>query len=539
MNRIYSIILYSLTAILLVGCAEGDDLETGDNRLPNPDEFISVAITRAGGDDDGWMLLPLPGQQAPTVKRDGKDYEVPRNIGIFGYYVDANVEHVTNSPRAIVFDNDILEAYSEANKYPGKDDVNVSEDPEVREKRKQDIFDKTDADFNAGVGERQPDGTIKYKNGIIENEKGEIIYEPSDNNTNAGMDAGNGGSSSPARPQYITRAVTRSNAEYDDENDKYFYGYHNQYWAAEDYMFYAYAPASRNASFGVESDGTINGRFVWDKIPCVSTTDYVVAREEVWRKNKTQLPDRSRIHFDGMQHLMSRIRLYFAVHPDFDKIRKVVVTQASLSFQEEGFKKVYTFSNERNVLQAVDGKELPWHDKVNGNWKWTADPQYVYNPRYNRAFYNSWVEAPPSDMVCYQTRNSTTSKLGKLLFPLDKVSYPADKGWSQDNLFTDFYVVPFKDNKTNSLTLHVEYIIYDINVDDPLGTTGKETVDGHEMRLFRKEHLLRECKRQSTITFKSPMKFESGVSHALRILINPDYIYVLSDHDEPADLIIK
>ncbi len=523
----------------MVGCSDTVDLQPESNGLPDPDEFISVAMTRASGDEGGWMLLPLPGQKPLTVNRDGKDYEVPRNIGIFGYYVDASVEHVTSSPRAVVFDNDILEAYSAGDIYPGKDDGNISQDREEQERRRQEIFDKADADFNAGVGERQPDGTIKYRNGIIEDGQGKIIYDPAEDDNTPGTDAGDGGTGSPVKPQFLVRGVTRADAEYDDDNDKYFYGYNYQRWAAEDYMFYAYAPASRNASFGVESDGTINGRFTWEKIPCVSTTDYVVAREEVWRKNKTQLPDRSRIHFDGMQHLMSRIRLYFAVHPDFDKIRKVVVTQASISLQEEGFKKVYTFCNERNMVDGIDGVEVPWHDRVNGKWKWTADPQYVYNPRYNRAFYNSWVEAPPSDMVCYQTRNSAVSRLGKLLFPLDKDTYPTDNGWSHDNIFTDFYIVPFEDNKTNSLTLHVEYMIYDINADDEMGVDDKEMVEGHEMRLFRKEHLLRECKRESTITFTSPMKFESGASHALRIMINPDYIYVLSDHDEPADVIIK
>lgn len=318
-----------------------------------------------------------------------------------------------------------------------------------------------------------------------------------------------------------TRAEGNADAIYDDYDDKYYYGYNRQRWMSEDYMFYGYAPASRNAKIELDAAGGI-GSFTWEKIPCVSTTDLVVAKEEVWRKNKTGKPDVSRIHFDDMQHLMSRIRLYFAVHPDFHKIRRVVVTQASLSFKEEGYRKVYTFKNDRTASTSnVHGKET---------WTWTADDRYAYNPKYNTAFYSSYKEAHPSDMVVYQ--DSKGEGYGKLLSPL-----PANGDWHPENLFTDFFIVPYQENKTKEMKLHVKYIIYDT---DPEIDGDTKTEDGFKMAYYKKEHLVRECQRESTITFKGEgLKFLSGVSHALKIMINPDYIYVLGDHDEPADVILK
>lgn len=325
------------------------------------------------------------------------------------------------------------------------------------------------------------------------------------------------GTQSPARKRTSTRATTN----YDDENDKYYYGYERQRWQNEDYMFYGYSPASRNATINIDGEGNV-GSFTWDKIPCVSTTDYVVAKEEVWRKNKSGVTsDFSRIHFDDMQHLMSRVRLYFAVHPDFHKIRRVVVVKASLSFVEDGFRKVYKFENKRSD-ENKHGKET---------WKWTVNPDYIYNPKYNTSYYSySKDGAHPSDMVAYQNRAdaNSTERYGKVLKTLK------DDKWSNDYLFTDFYIVPFKDNAAATMTLHVKYNIYDTDPDDK----HIKTSDGR-LRLFPNDCLLRECERESTIEFKVPMKFEPGVSHALKIMINPDYIYNLSDHDEPADMIVK
>lgn len=336
--------------------------------------------------------------------------------------------------------------------------------------------------------------------------------------------SGNQTTENPVRPKRYGKSLTRNaDAIYDDYDDKYYYGYNRQRWMSEDYMFYGYAPASRNAKIELDAAGGI-GSFTWEKIPCVSTTDLVVAKEEVWRKNKdAATADVSRIHFDDMQHLMSRIRLYFAVHPDFHKIRRVVVTQASLSFKEEGYRKVYTFKNDRSASTSnVHGKET---------WTWTADDRYAYNPKYNTAFYSSYKEAHPSDMVVYQ--DSKGESYGKLLSPL-----PANGDWHPENLFTDFYIVPYQENKTKEMKLHVKYNIYD--TDPEIDGDTKTTEDEFEMAYYQKKHLVRECQRESTITFKGDgLKFQSGVSHALKIMINPDYIYVLGDHDEPADVILK
>lgn len=350
------------------------------------------------------------------------------------------------------------------------------------------------------------------------NTSGEITEgEVTDGNGTQG-DPTQGGQGSPAK------GYTRADANYDDYDDKYYYGYNHQRWMSEDYMFYSYAPASRNAKIDIDpATGDIGG-FTWEKIPCVSTSDLVVAKEEVWRKNKdAATADVSRIHFDDMQHLMARIRLYFAVHPDFHKTRRVVITQASLSFKEEGFKKVYTFENKR----TSDG------DKEHGKetWKWTVDDRYAYNPRYNNAFYSAYKEVRPKDMVVYQNRSGAQG-YGKLLAPL-----PTNGDWHPENLFTDFFIVPYDNNVAEEMTLHVKYYIYDT---DPDVNDEKISVDGADMPYYSKAHIMRECQRESTITFKAPgLKFRSGVSHALKIMINPDYIYVLGDHDEPADMIIR
>lgn len=329
-----------------------------------------------------------------------------------------------------------------------------------------------------------------------------------------GMNQNSGDQTNPVKPRFATRA----DAIYDDYDDKYYYGYNHQRWMSENYMFYGYAPASRNAKIDIDpATGEIGG-FTWEKIPCVSTSDLVVAKEEVWRKNKDKATaDVSRIHFDDMQHLMARIRLYFAVHRDFHKTRRVVVTQASLSFMEEGFRKVYTFKNERNDGTSKEhGKET---------WTWTEDKRYVYNPKYNTAFYSAYKDARPKDMVVYENRTGARG-YGKLLAPL-----PTNGDWHPENLFTDFFIVPYKDNKTEEMTLHVKYTIYDTDPDT--------SINPGAMQYYTKDHVIRECQRESTITFKTPMQFKSGVSHALKIMINPDYIYVLGDHDEPADVILK
>ena len=690
--KIFRTILLLLAVALLAACHDNVDLKPGGN-LPDPNTYISF-VTRAGADDDSWMLLPLPGQTTQTVNKRDSIFDVTQHVGVFGYFTDDDASNVIE-PNNPVFGeakpdgkggytvkSDVLEAYDEHSKYPDPEDGNITgsgnmTDEEAIQAYKKKYFDDQEQEFLNGAGEVGEDGNIHFYNGAIEDALGNVIREPGnypdnpedpDNPDNPdvtdlpfgtrinedgsvemtdgtkiskdgtmtrtityfvqstdtptegttgemksvevqiksngeianmdylptddfikeneegnmyfpdgttikniegqsadtpiviitfsmqsdsasvsveyqctnrllvfnsgensqdvdlgsiwdNLDKGSGNQANPVKPRRITR---NADAIYDDYDDKYYYGYNHQRWMSEDYMFYGYAPASRNAKIELAADGGI-GSFTWEKIPCVSTNDLVVAKEEVWRKNKNAATaDVSRIHFDDMQHLMSRIRLYFAVHPDFHKIRRVVVTQASLSFKEEGYRKVYTFKNDRTTSTSnVHGKET---------WTWTPDDRYAYNPKYNTAFYSSYKEAHPSDMVVYE--DSKGESYGKLLSPL-----PANGDWHPENLFTDFFIVPYKDNKTKEMKLHVKYIIYDT---DPEIDGDTKTEDGFKMAYYQKKHLVRECQRESTITFKGDgLKFQSGVSHALKIMINPDYIYVLGDHDEPADVILK
>lgn len=669
-------IFLPLAVALLAACHDGDIQQKVDDNLQDPNGLISFT-TRAVMDNDNWMLEPLPGMSANTVVKDGVVYDVPNNIGVFGFFTEENTE-TPSSPKVksldapvfgvvkkdadnITITSDVVEEYDT----PTIGEGNLSEDS-IQNYRER-IFDQQEDENNPGIGEKQNDGYYHFPNGAVEDSLGNVKTPPTDpdnpdkpvvtdppygtkiagdgtvelaDGTKITKDGtmyrtinysvavegavteeqksaevvifSNGGyevkleavpekfvtteqedditlkiiffdgttitkikgqssdnpivtisftivtadgatvpvvyncmakelvfnpgenatylnlasiweektdvtQTNPSRKRIGTRATTN----YDDENDKYYYGYERQRWQNEDYMFYGYSPASRNATINIDGEGNV-GSFTWDKIPCVSTTDYVVAKEEVWRKNKSGVTsDFSRIHFDDMQHLMSRVRLYFAVHPDFHKIRRVVVVKASLSFVEDGFRKVYKFENKRSD-ENKHGKET---------WNWRVNHDYIYNPKYNTSYYSySKDGAHPSDMVAYQNRADAkyTERYGKVLKTLD-----GDK-WSNDYLFTDFYIVPFENNAAATMTLHVKYNIYDTDPDDK----DIKTSDG-KLRLFPKDCLLRECERESTIEFRVPMKFEPGVSHALKIMINPDYIYNLSDHDEPADMIVK
>lgn len=325
-------------------------------------------------------------------------------------------------------------------------------------------------------------------------------------------------------PSPVKRHDTRAGTVYDDEYDKYYWGYNPERWTSGYYAFYAYSPCSQYVDFDINetSDdpdvkGTI-GKFTWGKIPSISTTDYMVAKAEVWRHN-----DPSRIHFDDMQHLMSRIRVNIAVHPDFHRIRRIVVTNVSLTVLEPGFNRIYTYTNQRKSGTAPEtGAERELE-----SWTEWTDPSgaiYLYNPAKHPATYAEKVTQNqlPSDAISYPD-----GKYGKLLYPLAKKNE-----WKSENIYTDFFIVPFLGNAATELTLRVSYDIYDTDVCNEDGTP----IPGN----FTPAHLVRSCTRLSTLDCRAnPIRFHSGESRALNVLINPNYIYTLFDHDEPADMIIE
>lgn len=337
---------------------------------------------------------------------------------------------------------------------------------------------------------------------------------------------GDGTQNNPSRKRIGTRATDIP--FYDDDYDKYYWGYNAHKWTSGHYMFYAYSPCSEHVDFDynknaadVNVQGTI-GNFTWGKIPSISNTDYIVAKSEVWKYN-----DPTRVHFDAMDHLMSRIRVAFAIHPDYHKIRRVVITNVSLTILEPGFNRIYEYSNSRTT--ELDGKSGVMRE---GN-DWTIYKEngkdYLYNPAKNPAAYAENIQEKPFDAVHYEDGGS---KYGKLLYPLK-----ADGEWKRENLFNDFYIVPFLGNKASAMTVCVEYDVYDTDVCDADGNP----IAGE----FPSKHRIRRVKRVSTLKFKdkngdpTSIEFKKNQSRTLNVLINPDYIFTLFDHDEPATLVVE
>lgn len=341
---------------------------------------------------------------------------------------------------------------------------------------------------------------------------------------------GDGTETNPVRPRLATRATDIP--IYDDEYDRYYWGYNAHRWTSGHYMFYAYSPASQHVDLDYNEDATdpavkcTIGNFTWGKIPSISNTDYVVAKNEVWKYN-----DPTRVHFDAMDHLMSRIRVAFAVHPDFHKIRRVVVTNVSLTILEPGFNRIYEYSNHRADAANKDEGVETGINRISDGWRvWKENGQdFLYNPAKNPAAYADNVQEVPFDAVKYEGGGA---KYGKLLYPLK-----TSGTWERSNLYNDFYIVPFANNEATQMTVCVEYDIYDTDVCDK---DDKPIADK-----FTADHRIRHCKRISTLKFQDsagnpkPIHFEKNQSRTLNILINPNYIYSLFDHDEPATMIVQ
>lgn len=341
---------------------------------------------------------------------------------------------------------------------------------------------------------------------------------------------GDGTETNPSRKRTSTRATDIP--IYDDDYDKYYWGYNAHKWTSGHYMFYAYSPCSAHVDFDYNRYGTDGGReqgeigkFTWGKIPSISNTDYIVAKSEVWKYN-----DPTRVHFDAMDHLMSRIRVAFAIHPDYHKIRRVVITNVSLTILEPGFNRIYEYSNHRADDANMNGSVKTGINRPSYDWKiYTVnDTDFLYNPAKNPAAYAENIQERPSDAVHYEG----STKFGKLLYPLK-----ADGEWKRDNLFNDFYIVPFLGNKASEMTVCVEYDVYDTDVCDADG----KPIDAN----FTSKHRIRRVKRVSTLKFKDQygnprlIEFKKNESRTLNVLINPDYIFTLFDHDEPATLVVE
>lgn len=353
------------------------------------------------------------------------------------------------------------------------------------------------------------------------------IQKKDDQTSGDPITGGDGTQTNPSRKRIGTRATDIP--FYDDDYDKYYWGYNAHKWTSGHYMFYAYSPCSEHVDFDYNKDGAdpkrekgAIGNFTWGKIPSISNTDYIVAKSEVWKYN-----DPTRVHFDAMDHLMSRIRVAFAIHPDYHKIRRVVITNVSLTILEPGFNRIYEYSNSRTT--ELDGKSGVMRE---GN-DWTIYKEngkdYLYNPAKNPAAYAENIQEKPFDAVHYEDGGS---KYGKLLYPLK-----ADGEWKRENLFNDFYIVPFLGNKASAMTVCVEYDVYDTDVCDADGNP----IAGE----FPSKHRIRRVKRVSTLKFKdkngdpTSIEFKKNQSRTLNVLINPDYIFTLFDHDEPATLVVE
>lgn len=142
-------------------------------------------------------------------------------------------------------------------------------------------------------------------------------------------------------------------------------------WEKMRYKFFAYSPWHPTGHVKAEAENYAGfNTFTWDNIPGFSADDYMLANEIVDLDNTAgEFTTTGNIVHFRMRHILSRIRFFFKMSPDYRKIRKIQLN--SLTILTAGKVKTATFNFKNNEWDET----VQWSNEQSGD----ADPVELAN----------------------------------------------------------------------------------------------------------------------------------------------------------------
>ena len=206
-----------------------------------------------------------------------------------------------------------------------------------------------------------------------------------------------------------------------------------------------------------------------------------------------------------MKHAMAMLRLYFQVHADYDKVRKIVLRKVKIK------------------IKKIDGSEL----------------NYEFSFNASQPIDNSLAETSRSGFLL-----TTAPKLYAYSFVKPKLE--DDDLANMLGIAADAWNSNAVSNNT-PITLECIYDIYENDIVEGLDPNAEGDKDALAAALDN--DLSTHCTRRNvtvtnTTTLKmafnsSSVKIKAGHYYDLKITINPDYLYVLAEHDNKQHITIN
>lgn len=306
-------------------------------------------------------------------------------------------------------------------------------------------------------------------------------------------------------------------------------------WEAQKYMFYCYAPhisepagnvpqllssISPETPFasGDPSNAATGINYIkFPNVSSISNTDVVIAQQRrPWYRlqnaNEPSVGYGACVNFtdDGyqLQHIYAAVQFCFALHEDYAKIRYLHIKEVQITSEYE-LGKMVTYTVTKDVT-AVDGTII-WSPTV----QTSSAPTLTLAPRIDNNKFILGTSYVPFDTNIEAGHDYTDRPM------TDATNKYFSYGWlyiaARDNkeIKADG---SYDSSKLKKFRLTVTYDVYDRKG----ACTRKNVMVSNDLSF------------PASVT-----RFEAGKYYNAYIKINPDFLYVLSDKDNTADVVLK
>lgn len=351
--------------------------------------------------------------------------------------------------------------------------------------------------------------------------------------------------------EYQTGLTSAFQNQYIDENtpDNTVYGWSDgagntniKEWAHSNrYEFFAYAPhmTTGQPTYTQSTDAeSHNGIITWD-IPIINTEDWLVAPYFMSRITSSPIKneEKSVVRFvnpgnpdspeKSLQHLYARLRIQLGMSAEYARLRQIHITEIKIlpeTFYTDG-QSTYTFTaagpDDENYVQVEYFSYVSKYNTSATPITGGSATEYVF-PRYDK-------DGRESDIVTlthYENNNLST--------PIEREGLLLTKGYTDRNATDGFvkdygqlYLLPVL-FKANTFRMEITYDIYEnYNGSNPDALHNYESYTNRwiETRTIT-----------NTINLTPSQPAHGGYAYNLRILIDPAFIYTLTDGDQDWNL---
>lgn len=307
-------------------------------------------------------------------------------------------------------------------------------------------------------------------------------------------------------------------------------------WEAQKYMFYCYAPHVDHIAGMNESDVSFGPTddykdFKLTNVPSISNTDIVIAKQRRpwYRLQNTSAPTvgyGSCVNFtdDGyrLQHIYAAVQFCFALNTKYADIRYLHIKDVQITTEE-----ALASGDPKHVVTYNVTKDVR---SYNGSITW--DPEAQESTGANTVSVTPWKRQGDDKHFI----------LGTSLAPFDDGLTPG-KDYTKSPMVDKYY------------SYGCLYIAPQHNCEKLINGSGDVVDDTSSPKKFHmvvtydvydRKGLCTRQNAQASSDLQFLLKdvsldpgFEAGKYYNAYIMINPDYLYVLSDKDNTADVVLK